>query len=37
MDDDEDNGGENIQSILTYGAQTLFESDQEARDIVCKF
>ncbi|KAF8913030.1 SNF2 family N-terminal domain-containing protein, partial [Gymnopilus junonius] len=34
MDDDEDNGGENIQSILTYGAQALFESDQEARDIV---
>ncbi|PPQ64493.1 hypothetical protein CVT26_002032 [Gymnopilus dilepis] len=33
MDDDEDNGGENIQSILTYGAQALFEGDQEARDI----
>ena len=36
MDDDEDNGGENIQSILTYGAQALFEGDQEARDITCK-
>ncbi|KDR85372.1 hypothetical protein GALMADRAFT_234197 [Galerina marginata CBS 339.88] len=34
MDDDEDNGGENVQSILTYGAQALFESEQETRDIV---
>ncbi|KAF8807753.1 hypothetical protein BYT27DRAFT_7189847 [Phlegmacium glaucopus] len=33
MDDDEDNGGENVQSILTYGAQALFESEETSRDI----
>ncbi|KAF8167730.1 SNF2 family N-terminal domain-containing protein [Crassisporium funariophilum] len=33
MDDDEDNGGENIQSILTYGAQALFDSEENSRDI----
>ncbi|KAF9015550.1 SNF2 family N-terminal domain-containing protein [Cyathus striatus] len=31
MDDDEENGGENVQSILTYGAQALF--DQGSKDI----
>ncbi|KAJ7630765.1 SNF2 family DNA-dependent ATPase [Roridomyces roridus] len=33
MDDDED-GGDNVESILTYGAQALFEANAEARDIV---
>lgn len=37
MDDDEENGGENIQSILTYGAQALFESEETSRDITCRF
>ena len=35
MDDDDEGGGENVQSILTYGAQALFDSEQEARDITC--
>jgi len=35
MDDDEDNGGEDVKSILTYGAQALFSSDEGARDITC--
>ncbi|TFK36879.1 hypothetical protein BDQ12DRAFT_686022 [Crucibulum laeve] len=34
MDDDEDNGGENVQSILTYGAQALFEENDNAKDII---
>lgn len=35
MDDDE-NGGEDLKSILTFGAKALFEEDdQNARDIVC--
>ncbi|KAF7306761.1 SNF2 family DNA-dependent ATPase [Mycena indigotica] len=33
MDDDED-GGDNVESILTYGAQALFAADSDARDIV---
>ncbi|KAF8973574.1 hypothetical protein BDZ97DRAFT_1690769 [Flammula alnicola] len=33
MDDDDENGGEDVQSILTYGAQALFDSEQDARDI----
>jgi chromodomain-helicase-DNA-binding protein 4 len=33
MDDDEDNGGEDVKSILTYGAQALFSSDEGSRDI----
>ena len=37
MDDDEENGGENVQSILTYGAQALFESEETSRDITCRF
>lgn len=37
MDDDEENGGENVQSILTYGAQALFESEGASRDIICRF
>lgn len=36
MDDDEENGGENVQSILTYGAQALFESEETSRDIICR-
>ncbi|KAH0590929.1 hypothetical protein H2248_001042 [Termitomyces sp. 'cryptogamus'] len=32
--DEEDSAGEDVQSILTYGAQTLFDSDQSSRDIV---
>lgn len=35
MDDDDENGGENVQSILTYGAQAIFDSEQEARDVTC--
>jgi hypothetical protein len=35
MDGDEDNGGEDVKSILTYGAQALFSSDQGSRDIAC--
>lgn len=37
MDDDEENAGENVQSILTYGAQALFESEETSRDITCRF
>lgn len=37
MDDDEDGAGENIQSILTYGAQALFDEQQSSRDITCKY
>ncbi|CAA7268012.1 unnamed protein product [Cyclocybe aegerita] len=33
MDDDDETGGENVQSILTYGAKALFESEQNIRDI----
>ncbi|KAJ7487418.1 SNF2 family DNA-dependent ATPase [Mycena galericulata] len=32
--DDDDDAGDNVQSILTYGAQALFEADAEARDII---
>lgn len=37
MDDDEENGGEDVNSILTHGAKALFESDQSQadRDINC--
>jgi len=34
MDDDE-NGGDDLKSILTFGAKALFEDDQNSRDIVC--
>jgi chromodomain-helicase-DNA-binding protein 4 len=36
MDDDEPSG-DNVQSILTYGAQALFNEDgeQTSRDIIC--
>jgi chromodomain-helicase-DNA-binding protein 4 len=36
MDDDEPSG-DNVQSILTYGAQALFNEDgeQTSRDITC--
>ncbi|KAF7310762.1 SNF2 family DNA-dependent ATPase [Mycena chlorophos] len=33
MDDDEE-GGDNVDSILTFGAQALFAEDPDARDIV---
>uniref|UniRef100_A0A8H7YAC3 Chromatin remodeling factor mit1 n=1 Tax=Psilocybe cubensis TaxID=181762 RepID=A0A8H7YAC3_PSICU len=33
INDDEDNGGEDVQSILTYGAQALFEPEESSRDI----
>lgn len=33
--DDEDSAGENVQSILTYGAEALFDADQSSRDIIC--
>ncbi|KAJ7293407.1 SNF2 family DNA-dependent ATPase [Mycena rebaudengoi] len=32
--DDDDDAGDNVQSILTYGAQALFEADADARDII---
>ncbi|KAF8640689.1 hypothetical protein AX17_000345 [Amanita inopinata Kibby_2008] len=32
--DHEDSVGEDVQSILTYGAQTLFDIEQESRDTV---
>jgi hypothetical protein len=35
MDYDEDNGGEDLKSILTYGAQALFSSEEGSRDITC--
>lgn len=35
MDDDEDSPGENVESILTYGAQALFDAEQSAKDITC--
>ncbi|GLB35984.1 putative class II histone deacetylase complex subunits 2 and 3 [Lyophyllum shimeji] len=31
--DEEDSAGENVQSILTYGAQALFDTEQTSRDI----
>ncbi|KAK7064375.1 chromatin remodeling factor mit1 [Favolaschia claudopus] len=31
--DDHDDAGDNVESILTYGAQALFEADAGARDI----
>ena len=34
--DDEESGGENIQSILTFGAQALFDADNSSRDIICE-
>jgi hypothetical protein len=34
MDDEE--GGEDVNSILTYGAKALFEDDQAAKDITCQ-
>lgn len=35
MDDDDENGGEDVKSILTYGAQALFSSVEGSRDITC--
>ncbi|KAJ6574934.1 hypothetical protein B0H19DRAFT_1371843 [Mycena capillaripes] len=32
--DDDDDAGDNVESILTYGAQALFEADAGARDII---
>jgi chromodomain-helicase-DNA-binding protein 4 len=34
MDEDDDSPGENIQSILTYGAQALFSEESSVKDIV---
>lgn len=35
--DDDDSAGENVQSILTYGAQRLFDGTSDnSKDIVCK-
>ncbi|EDR15764.1 SNF2 family DNA-dependent ATPase [Laccaria bicolor S238N-H82] len=34
MDDDEEGGGGNVQSILSFGAQALFELEQDSRDII---
>lgn len=36
MDDDEDGAGEDIQSILTYGAQALFNDQENTRDTSCE-
>jgi hypothetical protein len=39
MGDDTDGAGENIQSILSYGAQALFEEEDEgekSRGITCE-
>lgn len=33
--DDEENG-EDVQSILTFGAQALFDADNTSRDIICE-
>ena len=34
--DDEDSPGDDVQSILTFGAKALFdEGEQGAHDIVC--
>lgn len=36
MDDNEEGGGDHVQSILTFGAQALFEElEQDSRDIIC--
>ncbi|KAJ7169708.1 SNF2 family DNA-dependent ATPase [Mycena filopes] len=32
--DDDDDAGDNVESILTYGAQALFQADAAARDII---
>jgi len=36
MDQNDDEAGENIQSILTYGAQKLFDESDNTRDITCR-
>lgn len=34
--DDEDSAGDDVQSILTFGAKALFDDgDQGAHDIIC--
>ena len=35
MDDEE--GGSDVRSILTYGAQALFDETAETRNITCTF
>ena len=35
--DDEEDAAENVQSILTYGAQALFDEDQDSKDITCRY
>jgi chromodomain-helicase-DNA-binding protein 4 len=34
--DDQDSAGEDLQSILTFGAKALFDDDQDSKDITCK-
>jgi chromodomain-helicase-DNA-binding protein 4 len=33
--DDQDSAGEDLQSILTFGAKALFDDRQDAKDIIC--
>jgi chromodomain-helicase-DNA-binding protein 4 len=33
---DKKDEGEDVQSILTYGAKALFEEDQNAKDVFCR-
>ena len=33
--DKDDSVGEDLQSILTFGAKALFDDNQESRDIIC--
>lgn len=33
--DDQDSAGEDLQSILTFGAKALFENGQDTKDIIC--
>lgn len=36
MDQNDGEAGEDIQSILTYGAQKLFDESDSTRDITCR-
>jgi hypothetical protein len=35
--DDDDTAGDDLQSILTFGAKALFEEDQSSKDIICVY
>lgn len=35
--DDDDTAGDDLQSILTFGAKALFEEDQSSKDITCVY